>query len=66
MANTELWNGSTWTEVSDLATARQNIQSSGGNASSAVSAPASGGYGAGFDSVEEFVVDATLSTVTVS
>ena len=63
---TEAWNGSTWTEVSDLATARQNIQSSAGNASGSVSALASGGYGAGTNSVEEFVVDSALSTVTVS
>ena len=65
-AKTELWNGSTWTEISDLATARQNIQSSAGNASGSVSALASGGYNAGTNAVEEFVVDNTLSTVTVS
>ena len=65
-ARTELWNGSTWTEINDLGTGRQNIQSSGGSASGSVSALASGGYNAGTNAVEEFVVDNTLSTVTVS
>jgi len=64
--NTEFWNGSSWAEVADLATARQNIQSTGGNASGSVSALAAGGYNGGTNAAEEFVVENTLSTVTVS
>ena len=64
VANTELWNGSSWTEINNLGTARTNIQGSG----SAVGGLASAGLvGTTVQSLtEEFSADATLSTVTVS
>ena len=34
IANTESWNGSSWTELADLATARSNSGSGGGSSSS--------------------------------
>ena len=36
IANTESWNGSSWTELADLATARSNAGSGGGSASGIV------------------------------
>ena len=61
--NTEFWNGSSWTEINNLGTARTNVQGS----SQAVSALAFSGLTTTVvANTEEFTADATLSTVTVS
>ena len=64
-ANTEFWNGSSFTEVNDLSTARQDL---GGDGASAVAAIGFGGApGSGVSSAtEEWTAEAALSTVTVS
>ena len=64
VANTEAWNGSSWTEISDLATARRTLGSSG----SAATGLAAGGVdpSSPTNATEEFTAPATLSTVTVS
>jgi hypothetical protein len=64
-AVTEIWNGSTWTEVSDLASARRNLNGSG----SATSALAFGGQGTPpvFSATEEWTVpDVVINTLTTS
>ena len=62
-AKTEFWNGSSWTELADLSTAKQAV----GNTGSAVAAIAFGGGAPSVtNATEEWTVDATLSTVTVS
>ncbi len=58
---TESWNGTTWTEVNDLSTARNQI---GGAGASGVSAVA---FGGGTDTyTEEWTADNALADVTVS
>jgi len=62
---TEIWNGTSWTEVGDLTTKRENM----GYASQAgaqVGQYAASGNSAGTSVTEEWLVDAALSTVTVS
>ena len=60
-ATTESWNGSSWTEVNDLANSRSQL---GGAGSSAVSAIA---FGGGTDTyTEEWTADNALADVTVS
>ena len=57
------WNGSSWTETGDLATAREQIAGAGFAATSLAFA---GTTGSNTDSTEEFTADSALSTVTVS
>jgi hypothetical protein len=64
-AVTEIWNGTSWTEVSDLASARRNLNGSG----SATSALAFGGQGTPpvFSATEEWTVpDVVINTLTTS
>ena len=63
-AATESWNGSSWTEVNDLSTARRAMGYS--SSQSATAAFAAGGTPPNLAVTEEFTADATLSTVTVS
>ncbi len=64
--NTEAWNGTAWTEVANLATSRGWTNGFG----TPISAIAAGGYvnpPAGQTAVvEEWAVDLTNSTVTIS
>ena len=62
LANTEVWNGTSWTELNDLSTAAR--AASGKN--SATSALAAGGGPPATSASEEWTADNTLSTVTVS
>ena len=62
--NTEVFNGTSWTELSDLATAREGAAP--GSSFGTVNSFAAGGYNAGTNAVEDWNVDNTLSTVTVS
>ena len=70
VAITEKWNGSTWTEVGDLATARQSGGGMSGGAPSASSSIASGGLSSGPTAsilTEEWNDPVyTIKTVTVS
>ena len=64
-ANTETWNGSSWTEQNNLAQARNGL----GDAGSAVSALASSGSDGSstfYTNTEEWTADNALATVTVS
>ena len=61
---TETWNGTSWTEINDLSTARGGSLAGAG---SAVSGVVFGGYTTTYSALtEEFTADAALSTVTVS
>jgi hypothetical protein len=62
--NTEVFNGTSWTELSDLATAREGAAP--GSSFGTVNSFAAGGYNAGTNAVEDWNVDSTLSTITVS
>ena len=64
-ANTEVWNGSTWTEVADLATSRSQL-ASGGAITSAIAI--GGSIGGTITGATEVFSDApyTIKTVTVS
>ena len=64
-ARTESWNGSTWTELADLSTAR-NTGGDGGTSSIAILAGGSTPPGSGVNTTEEWSLDHTLKTVTTS
>ena len=63
-SNTEQWNGSSWTEVAELGTARQ----SGGSGGSMVAGVFFGGWtGTALSALtEEWTIPATTKTLTVS
>ena len=67
VANTESWDGTSWTEVADVATARQRPGSTGANSTAAMIA---GGYTAApaiVANVEEWVLPVfEIKTVTTS
>ena len=63
VANNEVWNGTSWTELNDLSAGKRP---SGGSKGSASNALAAGGGPPAQNTSEEFIADATLSTVTVS
>ena len=64
VASTEFWNGTSWTELNDLSTARSHTQQCPGNA---VSMVFSGGYpDSSASPAEEWASDNALSTVSVS
>jgi hypothetical protein len=65
---TEFWNGTSWTELNDMATARYAGASSQGPASSSTSALYSGGYtGSGYSSAsEEWSAEISNKTITAS
>ena len=60
---TESWNGTSWTEVNDMATARVNFATAMGGG---VAAVALGGGAPTYAVAEEFTADAALSDITVS
>ena len=63
LANNEVWDGSTWTEINDLSTARRS-PSSGGTSSAALAA---GGYnGTVQTATEEFTASLSNKTITAS
>ena len=63
-AVTESWNGTSWTEVNDLSTARGGSLAGAG---SAVSGVVFGGYTTAYSALtEEFTADAGVATVTTS
>jgi len=64
-ANTESWNGSTWTEQADLATARYAFAGSGASSSSGL---AMGGYsGSNTTATEEWTAGSfEIKTLTTS
>ena len=65
-AETELWNGTAWTEVADLAAAGS---AGGGTFNSSVSSLFAGGYnrpGTVVDSVEEWSIPDATKTFTAS
>jgi hypothetical protein len=60
-AKNEFWNGTSWTELADLASAKSNNSGSGSAALGlSIGGPPS------LTTTEEWTADATLSTVTVS
>ena len=65
---TESWNGSAWTEINDMSTARYAGASSQGPASSSTSALYSGGYtGTAYSGAsEEWTADIANKTITTS
>ena len=63
VAITESWNGTSWTEVADMATARRHGTTGSGSAQSAIQA--SGETTAVVANTEEWTVPATVSNVTV-
>jgi len=65
VANTESWNGTAWTEIADLATARFT-GGSGNIGSSSTSAYYAGGGFPDKTNMEEWTVDVTNTTITVS
>ena len=65
VANTESWNGTAWTEIADLATARFT-GGSGNIGSSSTSAYYAGGGFPDKTNMEEWTVDVTNKTITVS
>ena len=65
IAATEFWNGTSWTEVSDLATARLNGLSGSGSGSNAMFA--GGGTPSNTAAAEEFTsIDFQIKTLTTS
>ena len=65
-ANTEFWNGTSWTEINNLSSARYN-QSSLPGSGGATTAIAAGGYTTTqVASTEEWTVPEANSTITVS
>ena len=68
LAKTEFWNGSSWTELNDLSTARQYVSQAGGSASSGLLAGGLTGPSGGSSTTatEEWNADLALATVTVS
>mgnify|MGYP001342535960 CR=1 FL=1 len=64
-ANTEVWNGSSWTEVGDMATSRSQL-ASGGAITSAIAI--GGSVGGTISNATEVFSDApyTIKTVTIS
>ena len=68
LANTELWNGTAWTEIADVATARYGV---GGQGTTAGAVVIFGGNRAASDpagvtTTEEFTAALTNKTITVS
>ena len=63
-SNTEAFNGTSWTELNDLSTAREGAAP--GSNFGTMNSFAAGGYNGGTNAVEDWNVDATLSTVTFS
>ena len=61
-ALTEEWNGTSWTEVADLATARYGV----GTFNSSRATLYAGGYPAGTNSTEEWTVPDAIKTFTAS
>ena len=62
--NTESWNGTSWTELNNLATARQSLGGAGASGSSAL---ASGGAAPGYSTAtEEWTFSHPIKTVTTS
>ena len=62
---TEYWDGSTWTELGDMATARQGL-AGGGTSSSGVVAAGTTIPGAKSDLCEEWTVPNAIKTFTAS
>ena len=63
VASTELWNGTSWTEINNLSTARTNVQGSG----SAIGALATGGNTGSVSALtEEFTASLANKTITAS
>ena len=63
-AKTESWNGTSWTEVADLGTAREVIREGAGTASAGL---AVGGLSAGTNATEEFTKpDFEIKTLTTT
>ena len=65
ISNVELWNGTSWTEINNLATARTG-GSGGGSAAAGIIATGNPPSSPNSQTTEEFTADATLSTITVS
>jgi N-acetylneuraminic acid mutarotase len=64
VANTEIWNGSSWTEINDLSTARH---AGGSSINTSTSMYVAGGYTTvNVTTTEEFTAPAAVSTVTTS
>ena len=66
-ANTEQYNGTSWTEVNDLSTSRSGMSQGGGTSGSATGTFAAAGYTTtAVTTVEEWTVPEANSTITVS
>ena len=65
VTNVEGWNGTSWTEINDIATAKF-AKFAASSTSGAARAIASGGGDPASNVTEEFTADNVLSTITVS
>ena len=66
VANTESWNGSSWTELADITTARSHGGSGGGSASGVLMAGYLASPNAGTAATEEWDNAGATKTLTVS
>ena len=64
--NTESWNGTSWTELNNLATARQQVGGAGASGSSALASGGRAGPAAGVNATEEWTFSHPIKTVTTS
>ena len=65
VGNTELWNGSSWTELADLATARYNGSASGSSSNGILQGGSTSGTG-GSTTTEEWTASLGNKTITAS
>jgi hypothetical protein len=67
MANTEFWNGSSWTEVADLSVARYGVSGQGGTSSAGMAYGGNNPSDTEIASTEEFSADDfQIKSVTTS
>ena len=64
--STEIWNGTAWTELNDMSTARFGGAPGGGTIGGVYGGGTTTSYGQGQTATEEWVVDAGAKTITVS
>ena len=66
IASTEFWDGSSWTEISDLATARYNGSASGSSTNGILQGGSTSGTGGSTTTEEWTAADFQIKTVTTS
>jgi len=67
VTNTESWDGTSWTEVSELATARYDLNTGGGGATNKAGLAFGGNAPGGKqNATEEWTVPATVTNTTIT